>query len=210
MSCPLVSSQHFRSEFGTRLCFQGFHGISLGGRSSPTLFTGPFFWALALLSPGTCNGELRSEFGQKTERLGGHPTSAIIGGFLVSFHWLITIAILKLRSFRLAGLILLFPFVMFLRWFTGALYWDAPLAFPGSDALDSGAVLELDGRRYESYVQDFSSPYPALTQTAPGWSVYAVEAVVQLTLILLAVLWFRWNHFRVAFWKTNSPPAPIR
>ena len=57
--------------------------------------------------------------------------SAILGGFLVSFHWLITIAILKLRSYRLAGLILLFPFVMFLRWFTGELYWDAPLGFSG-------------------------------------------------------------------------------
>ena len=135
--------------------------------------------------------------------------SAIIGGSLVSLHWLTTILILKSRSFRLAGLILMFPCLMFLRWFPNALYWDAPLSFPGTDALDSGAMLELDGRRYASYVLDFSTPYPALAQSSVGWNVYAVEAIVQLALILISIQWFRLIGFRVDFWRSiHTPPAP--
>jgi len=136
--------------------------------------------------------------------------SAIIGGLLVSLHWLTTILILKSRSFRLAGLILMFPCLIFLRWFPNTLYWDAPLSFPGSDALDSG-VLELDGRRYASYVLDFSTPYPALTQASAGWAVYAVEAMVQLALILTSIQWFRLIGFRVDFWRSiHTPPYPDR
>ncbi len=135
--------------------------------------------------------------------------SAIIGGSLISLLWLMAITILKLRSFRLAGLILMFPCLMFLRWFTGELYWDAPLASPGSDALDSGDVLELDGRRYASYVLDFSPPYPTPVQASAGWSVYAVEALVQLIFILVSIRWFRLIGFRVDFWRSiKSPHLP--
>ena len=138
--------------------------------------------------------------------------SAILGGALVPIHWLVIFAILKSQSFRLAGLILLIPCLMFLRWFIGAIYWDSPLAFPGSDTLDFGAVLELDTRRYASYELAFSQPYPAPVQLSVGWSVYAVEAVAQLSFILLAIQWFRLVGYRVTYWRPISkdyPPAPL-
>jgi hypothetical protein len=129
-------------------------------------------------------------------------TSAVLGGGLVSFYWLVTIAILKSGSFRLAGLVLWIPCLTFLRWFFNALYWDAPLSFPGSDALaDSVALLEIDGRRYASYVLDFSSPYPAPTQGAHGWVVHAAEAIFEMTLILASLHWFRRNGLIVDFWR---------
>ena len=103
----------------------------------------------------------------------------------------------------------MFPCMMFLRWFPNALYWDAPLSFPGADALDSGTILELDGRRYASYVLDFSSPYPALAEAPVGWTIYAVEAIVQLALILISIQWFQLIGFRVDFWRPiHHPPAP--
>jgi hypothetical protein len=121
--------------------------------------------------------------------------SAIVGGVLVPVHLLVTVGILKLRSFRLAGLILWLPCAIFLRWFSNEIYWDVPYGFSGSDALDSGFATELNGQKYFSY------PYPALPDPVPNWSVYALEAIVQFALTLLVLLWFRRMGFRVDFWR---------
>jgi len=121
--------------------------------------------------------------------------SAIVGGLLVPVHWFVTVGILKLRSFRLAGLILWLPCAMFLRWFSNAIYFDVPFGFSGSDALDSGAAIELNGLKYFSYPPP-APPYPVL-----GWSVDAVEASAQMALTLFTLLWFRQLGFRVDFWR---------
>lgn len=121
--------------------------------------------------------------------------SAIVGGVLVPVYWFVTVGVLKLRSFRLAGLILWLPCAIFLRWFSNEIYWEVPFGFSGSDALDSGVSIELHGQKY------LSPPYPAPPNPRLIWSVYTVEAIVQLSLTLLTLLWFRLLGFRVDFWR---------
>ena len=121
--------------------------------------------------------------------------SAIVGGLLVPVYWFVTVGILKLRSFRLAGFILWLPCTILLRWFSNEIYWEVPFGFSGSDALDSGVSIELNGQKY------MSSPYPAPTSPRLIWSAYAMEAIVQLTLTLLTLLWFRRMGVRVDFWR---------
>ncbi len=124
--------------------------------------------------------------------------SAIVGGVLVPVYWFVTVGILKLRSFRLAGLILWLPCAIFLRWFSNEIYWEVPFGFSGSDALDSGVSIELNGQSY------LSPPYPAPASPRLIWSVYTVEAIVQFALTLLTLLWFRHMGFRVDFWRTGK------
>jgi hypothetical protein len=120
--------------------------------------------------------------------------SAIVGGVLVPVYWCVTVGILKLRSFRLAGLIMWLPCSIFLRWFSNELYWEVPFGFSGSDALDSGVSIEFDGQKY------LSLPYPAPASPRIIWSVYAVESLAQFVLTLITLLWFRRVGFRVGFW----------
>ena len=124
--------------------------------------------------------------------------SAIVGGVLVPVYWFVTVGILKLRSFRLAGLVLWLPCAIFLRWFSNEIYWEVSFGFSGSDALDSGVSIELDGQTV------LSPPYPAPEHLRLIWSVYTVEAIVQFALTLLTLLWFRSIGFRVRFWKMKK------
>ncbi|MCY2985504.1 MAG: hypothetical protein NTY15_17900 [Planctomycetota bacterium] len=124
--------------------------------------------------------------------------SAIVGGVLVPVYWFVMVRILTLRSFRLAGLILWLPCAIFLRWFSNEIYWEVPFEFSGSDALDSGVSIELNGQNY------LSPPYPAPTSPRLIWSVYTVEAIVQLALTLLTLLWLRCLGFRIDFWRPEK------
>lgn len=121
--------------------------------------------------------------------------SAIVGGVLVPLYWFVTVGILKLRSFRLAGIILWLPCAIFLRWFSNEIYWEVPFGFSGSDALDSAVSVQLNGQKY------LLPPSPASPSSRLIWSVYTVEAIVQFALTLLTLLWFRSLGFRVDFWK---------
>ena len=125
--------------------------------------------------------------------------SAVVGGLLVPLHWFAMVSILKLKSFRTAGLILWLPVAVLLRWFSNAIYWDTPIAFPGSDALDAGSVWNSDAPDFLSY-----PPYPASIRPIPNWSVYATEAIAQVAFSLLALLWFRRMGFCVDFWSRKK------
>ena len=128
--------------------------------------------------------------------------SAIVGGVFVPVYWFVTVGILKLRSFRLAGLILWLPCAIFLRWFSNEIYWEVPFGFSGSDALDSGVSIELDGQKYLSF------PYPAPASPWIIWSAYTVETLAQFALTLLTLLWFRRLGFRIGFWRMEKGQGP--
>lgn len=141
--------------------------------------------------------------------------SALIGGLLLPFQWLITWAILRANSYRLAALIVWIPCLMFVRWGTGQFYWETStgVAILGTDALESKLAdeisSELDGvtgmeianRNQSIRYKPYPVP-PALPRQLP-WSVYGMEAIVQQSLLFLAFLWLQFYGFWVGRWAQD-------
>jgi hypothetical protein len=139
--------------------------------------------------------------------------SALIGGLLLPFQWLITWAILRAKSYRLAALVVWIPCLMFVRWGTGQVYWETStgVAILGTDALESKLADEISSELDSATGMEIASgnqaiatymPYPAppaLPRQLP-WSVYGVEAIVQQSLLFLAFLWLQFFGFRVGRW----------
>lgn len=143
--------------------------------------------------------------------------SALIGGLLLPLQWLVTWAILRAKSYRLAALIVWIPCLMFVRWGTGQVYWEKTggVAILGTDALDSKLAnenrSELDreidleiASRNQALTYFSYPPPPALLHPIP-WSVYGLEAILQQSFLFLAFLWLQFFGFRVGRWAQGLP-----
>jgi hypothetical protein len=130
--------------------------------------------------------------------------SAFVGGIIYPLHWLVVSTAIQLRSWRLASLILWFPMVFLLRWFTGDLYFAQGNYVMGADALNG--VVELLTTRQERY-QYFPVPDSKDLAHNQRLANLAFESVLQIGLTLVSLSWLAARGMSL---RRPSPALPAR
>lgn len=114
--------------------------------------------------------------------------SAIVGGLLLGVHWTVISILVDRKTIRLAGLVVWLAIMIAIRWGSNQIYFmsNAELF---ENALSPNPIL----------LADLVRGLDASTSSIQ----YAVEALVQLALTLLAFAWLAWLGFRVGI---QAPP----